>query len=49
MIETALRTPSLLAPAPKPAEPEETEAEPDETTAIRGLGKTGRQGRAIEP
>lgn len=47
MIDTALRTPSLLAPAPMPAEPEE--AEPDEATAIRGLGKTGRQGRAIEP
>jgi DNA-binding GntR family transcriptional regulator len=50
LVETALKTPSLLAPAPKPAEPEETEAEPeDKTTAIRGLGKTGRQGRAIEP
>jgi DNA-binding GntR family transcriptional regulator len=43
IIDTALRTPSLLAPAPVEAEPDET------TTAIRGLGKTGRQGRAIEP
>jgi DNA-binding GntR family transcriptional regulator len=42
IVETALRTPSLLAPAPLEAEPDET------TTAIRGLGKTGRQGRAIE-
>jgi DNA-binding GntR family transcriptional regulator len=43
IIDVALRTPSMLAPAAPPVE-----AEPVETT-IRGLRKTGRQGREIKP
>jgi DNA-binding GntR family transcriptional regulator len=42
IVEVVLRTPSLLA-APLP------EAEAADTTAIRGLRKTGRQSREIKP
>jgi DNA-binding GntR family transcriptional regulator len=44
IVEVALRTPSMLAPAAPSLETETTE-----TTAIRGLRKTGRPSREIKP
>lgn len=44
IVEVALRTPSMLAPAAP-----HDEAEPAATQAIRGLRKTGRQSREIKP
>ena len=43
IVDVALETPSMLAPAPPLAE-----AAPDQASTIRDLRKTGRQSRAIE-